>query len=135
MKNPISLFNREENSFLLTHLCNRLITETVPKNVCVGIICDGMAMIADLKEPITLSLSKAACLVLFELLTVSYEQWRKSNPNDDSASPMLVPANEHAERIALWQLEGALERTLPELFASNYPELLRESKTLLEDRA
>jgi len=92
-------------------------------------------MMADLKEPITLSLSKAACLILFELLTVSYEHWRKSNPNDDSASPMLVPANEHSERIALWQLEGALERTLPELFASNYAELLRESKTLLENRA
>ena len=92
-------------------------------------------MIADLEEPITLSLSKAACLVLFELLTVSYEHWRKSNPNDDSPSAMVVPANEHSERIALWQLEGALERTLPELFASNYAELLHESKTLLENRA
>lgn len=92
-------------------------------------------MTVDLKEPITLSLSKAVCLVLFELLTVSYEHWRKSNPNDDSPSPMLVPANEHSERTALWQLEGALERTLPELFASNYAELLRESKTLLESGA
>lgn len=93
-------------------------------------------MIADLKEPVTLSLSKAACLVVFELLTVCYEQWRKSNPNDDSASPMLGPANEHSDRIALWQLEGALERTLPELFSSNYVELLRESKTtLLENGA
>jgi hypothetical protein len=48
---------------------------------------------------------------------------------------MLVPANEHSERIALWQLKGALVRTLPELFSSNYKELLRESKTLLENRA
>jgi len=48
---------------------------------------------------------------------------------------MQVPANEHSERIALWQLEGALERTLPELFSNNYTELLRESKTLLENRA
>ena len=92
-------------------------------------------MIPDLKEPVTLSLSKAACLVLFELLTVSYEHWRKSNPNDDSLSPMLVPANELSERIALWHLEGALERTLPELFSSNYADLLRDSKTLLEHPA
>ncbi len=91
-------------------------------------------MIGDLEEPVSLSLSKAVCLVLFELLTVSYAHWRKANPSDASADAMLVPANEHSERIALWQLEGALERTLPELFSSNYPELLRESKTLLEKR-
>ena len=89
-------------------------------------------MIADLQEPVTLSLSKAACLVLFELLTESYIDWRRSNPNDASANPMLVSAKEHSERVALWQLEGMLEKTLPELFASNYSELLRESKTLLE---
>jgi|HubBroStandDraft_4_1064222.scaffolds.fasta_scaffold218122_2 hypothetical protein len=92
-------------------------------------------MIRDLEEPVTLSLSKAACLVLFELLTASYTHWRKSNPDDTSAGAMLVPANEHSERIALWQLEGALERTLPELFSNNYTELLRESKTHLENRA
>lgn len=92
-------------------------------------------MIADLEEPVSLSLSKATCLVLFELLTESYTRWRKSNRDDASASAMLVLANEHSERIALWQLEGALEKSLPELFSSSYTELLRESKTLLESRA
>jgi hypothetical protein len=48
---------------------------------------------------------------------------------------LLVQANEHSEQIVLWQLEGVLEKTLPELFSSNYTELLRESKTLLESRA
>ena len=86
----------------------------------------------DLEEPITFSLPKAVCLVLFELLTKSYAEWRKSNPNDASANAMQVTANEHSERIALCQLEGAVERTLPELFSSNYGALLREAKRLLE---
>jgi hypothetical protein len=89
-------------------------------------------MNSDLNEPISFSLPKAACLVLFELLTTSYEDWRKSNPNDASAAPMQVTAKEHAQRVALWRFEGALERTLPELFSSNYAELLRDSKGLLE---
>jgi hypothetical protein len=45
---------------------------------------------------------------------------------------MQVTAKEHAQRVALWRFEGALERTLPELFSSNYAELLRDSKELLE---
>ncbi len=85
----------------------------------------------DLSEQINIPLSKAACLVLFELLTTSYERWRMSNPDDDSAEPMLVSAKEYPERVALWQLEGALERTLPELFASSYVELIAESKRAL----
>jgi len=69
--------------------------------------------------------------VLFELLTSSYEEWRKLNPDDSSASPMQVTAEDHAQRAAFWKLEGALERTLPELFSSNYDELLAESKRVL----
>jgi len=76
----------------------------------------------DLNENINISLRKSACLVLFELLTLAYEQWRKLNPNDSSANPMQVTATEHAQRVALWRLEGALERALPELFSSNYGE-------------
>ena len=88
----------------------------------------------NLEEKVTLDINKSACLVLFELLTRSYEIWRKTNPNDDSASPMLIQANELAERKALWRLEGAIERTLPEVFFSNYAELISESKRLLETR-
>ena len=39
-------------------------------------------MESELKNELTILLSKAACLVLFELLTESYEQWRKANPDD-----------------------------------------------------
>jgi len=44
---------------------------------------------SDLKNAVTISLSKAACLVLFELLTDSYEAWRRDNPDDASADAML----------------------------------------------
>ena len=88
-------------------------------------------MTSELNQKVELSLSKSACLVLFELLSVSYEKWRKDNPDDALAGPMPVIAADQAERAALWQLEGALELTLPELFSSNYEELLKQSKRLL----
>jgi hypothetical protein len=83
---------------------------------------------------VTITLSKAACLVLFELLTVSYEAWRRDNPNDASADALLLNAQETSQRAALWELEGSLERTLPELFSSNYGDLLTESRRLLKER-
>jgi hypothetical protein len=60
--------------------------------------------------------------------------WRRENPDDASASAMLVNAEEGSQRAALWELEGSLERTLPELFSSNYGDLLMESKRLLQER-
>ena len=88
-------------------------------------------MNSDFGEAVDLSIPKAACLLLFELLTTAYEKWRPVNPDDRSADPMVISANNHAERIALWKLEGALERTLPEVFSSNYEELLEQSREFL----
>ncbi|MGB0063041.1 MAG: hypothetical protein WBP85_01230, partial [Terracidiphilus sp.] len=82
-------------------------------------------------EPVTLEMPKSACLLLFEMLTTAYELWRKANPDDASANPMVIAAQTHAERVALWKLEGVLERTLPELFSSNYEALLEESRQQL----
>lgn len=62
-------------------------------------------------ESVSITLEKSACLVLFELLASSYEQWRKDSPSDSTAAPMSVHAKEHGQRVALWQLEGAIERT------------------------
>jgi hypothetical protein len=84
-----------------------------------------------LNETVTLYLRKAACLVLYELLAKSYRRWRKSNPGDASRSPMQLNAKEYAQRRAVWRLEGALERAVPELFASDSAVLLKESKRLL----
>jgi hypothetical protein len=89
----------------------------------------------DLNESVTLEIRKSSCLILFELLTRSYESWRKENPEDSSAGTMTVNAYDHADRVALWHLEGALERTLPELFSSNYKELLKKSRTTLGKKA
>jgi hypothetical protein len=89
-------------------------------------------MDSSLNDKVAIDLPKSVCLVIFELLTRSYGVWRKENPNDGSADPMLVEAREFAQRRALWSLEGALERTLPELFSSNYAELLLEANRILE---
>jgi hypothetical protein len=85
-----------------------------------------------LDDKINLSLSKAECLTLFELLTKSYEIWRTDNPNDSSAAPLQVNAVERAQRVALWRLEGTIESTVVEVFAPNYVELVAASKALLE---
>ena len=89
-------------------------------------------MDTNLDDKVIIALPKSVCLVLFELLTRSYEAWRKNNPNDSSAGPQSVEAREFAQRKALWRLEGALERTLPEIFSSNYSELLSEARRMLE---
>jgi hypothetical protein len=83
-------------------------------------------------EEITLTLSKSDCLVIFELLTRSYDTWRMHNPDDSAASPLVVSAVRHGERRALWHLEGSIERTLPELFAADYSNLVEQSLRYLE---
>jgi hypothetical protein len=88
-------------------------------------------MDTSLDDNVAIDLPKSVCLVLFELLTQSYEAWRKSNPNDSSAGPLFIEAGEFAQRKALWRLEGALESTLPEIFSSNYSDLLSEAKQVL----
>jgi hypothetical protein len=45
---------------------------------------------------------------------------------------MTIEGRTHAERVAFWKLEGALERTLPELFSSNHRALLEEARKQLE---
>jgi len=84
-----------------------------------------------LNETVTLYLPKSACLVVYELLAKSYKHWRKANSDGSSAKSMLLNAKEYAERRAVWRLEGALERAVPELFARDSAVLLKESKRLL----
>jgi hypothetical protein len=89
-------------------------------------------MNSDLKENLSITLSKAAWLVLFELLATSNAEWSKANPDSysTSARPLQLKAD-HPERVALWWLENAIENRLPELFLSNYAELVEQSKRLL----
>jgi hypothetical protein len=79
------------------------------KSAVSGAIAESLKRVgieAGLQESIEIRLPKAVCLVLFELLAHSYEQWRKVNPDDASASPMVLEASHPAQRMATWQLEA-----------------------------
>jgi len=84
-----------------------------------------------LDEQVTISIPKGTLLVLFEFLAHSYEQWRESGneQRSDGTFALLIP--DSGERLALWQLEGAIERTLPEVFAPEYKDLVAEWKRKL----
>lgn len=85
----------------------------------------------NLNEPVQLTLTTAECLVIFELLTQSYEEWRKNNPNDASKAAMILEAKTLGQRRALWHLEGAIERTLVQIFHPDYKNLVQEADGLL----
>jgi hypothetical protein len=89
----------------------------------------------DLKENLSIELSKAAWLALFQLLVTSSAEWSKANPDsyNPSAKPLQLTA-EHPERVALWWLENAIENRLPNQFLRDNGELLREAKRLLAGR-
>jgi hypothetical protein len=79
----------------------------------------------EVDREVEIALPKSVLLVLFELLSASYEAWRKDNPDDSSANPLCVVAARNSERVALWRLEGAIERTLPEILSAEYDQLLQ----------
>jgi hypothetical protein len=83
----------------------------------------------DLKENLSITLSKAAWLVLFEWLMTSNAEWSKANPDSHgpSAKPLHLTA-EHPQRVALWWLENEIENRLP--FVLNAGSLA-EAKRLL----
>jgi len=84
-----------------------------------------------LDEQVTISLPKGTFLVLFEFLAHSYELWRRSeNPPPIEGTFVLVQPDP-GERTALWHLEGAIEKTLPEVFAPDYSDLVGEWKQKL----
>ena len=82
----------------------------------------------------TISMRKETLLVIFEFLARSYEDWRKSgiSPISDLSDESFVLSKPDAgERVALWRLEGEIERTLPEIFSSDYRELIASEKRRL----
>jgi hypothetical protein len=86
----------------------------------------------DLKENLSITLSKAAWLVLFEWLMTSNAEWSKANPDSHRLSPKpLQLTADHPQRVALWWLENAIENRLPFLLNA---ELLEEAKRLLAGR-
>ena len=77
-----------------------------------------------LDDPISISLPKGTLLVLFEFLAQSYEQWRGLGTEQPSNDTFVLTKPDAGERVALWHLEGAIERTLPEVFAPDYKDLV-----------
>ncbi len=66
-------------------------------------------------EKITIEFTKQEALVLFEMLV-----------NFLDGDQLLV--RDDAERAALWQLEGLLEKHLVEPFLENYSDLVKAAK-------
>ena len=69
-------------------------------------------------NPVTIELASDEALVLFEWLASS----------DFSRA---LPAPQEADRIAIWRLEGRLEKILVEPFAPNYVELVAAARRRL----
>jgi hypothetical protein len=80
---------------------------------------------------VNLSMRRETLLVIFEFLARSYDDWRKNaesptaNVADDS---FVLRKPDSGERVALWRLEGEIERTLPEIFSAEYEELVASEK-------
>lgn len=84
-------------------------------------------MDANLEEKISIELSKGELLVIFEFLARSYDAWRATGNPDENTFVLSPP--DAGERTILWRLEGAIERTLGEIFWPEYKELLEIAKS------
>ena len=77
----------------------------------------------------SISMSRDTLLVIFDFLTRSYEEWKEAGKQPDDTFVLCKP--DAGEIAALWRLEGAIERTLPEVFAPGYKELIAAEKKRL----
>ena len=84
---------------------------------------------------VAITMPTATWLVIFEFLSRSYEEWAKKEEWDkkkeltDTSFAFAQP--EAGERVAMWKLEGAIERTLPEIFSPEYETILTVEKAAL----
>jgi hypothetical protein len=72
-------------------------------------------------------------LVIFEYLARSFDEWTKTRktPDDLTDTDFVLSKPEPGERVALWRLEGQIEKTLPEIFNPEYQRFLAEEKQRL----
>ena len=75
-----------------------------------------------LDEKIPITLPKGTLMLLFDFLARSSDSWRRSGNRADDSFSLQKP--DAGERVALWHLEGEIERTLPEIFSSDFKELI-----------
>lgn len=84
---------------------------------------------------VAITTRRETLLVIFEFLARSYDGWRDSEniPRDEiSDATFVLLKPDTGERVALWRLEGEIESTLPEMFSSNYHELIKNEKVRLK---
>jgi hypothetical protein len=79
------------------------------------------------ERDVSVSLTKAEALVLFEWL-------HRNEDRNDSFTTDHYYIFDSSDRVALWSLSGALERTLVEPFLSNYTELVEAARADLRPR-
>ena len=89
-------------------------------------------MDANLEEKISIELTKGELLVIFEFLARSYDAWCESGNKEENTFVLSPP--DAGERIILWHLEGAIERTLAEIFSPEYRDLIERAKQTAIDR-
>ncbi len=83
---------------------------------------------------VNLSMRRETLLVIFEFLARSHDDWSKKAEileacvSDDS---FVLRKPDSGERVALWRLEGEIERTLPEIFFAEYHDLIAREKQRL----
>jgi len=87
---------------------------------------------------VSISMRKETLLVIFEFLARSYDSWSKSceaNGRLASDGTFALSKPDLGELAALWYLEGEIQRTLPEIFSSDYSEILSKEKQRLRAHA
>ncbi|HEY2912084.1 MAG TPA: hypothetical protein VGK21_01880 [Candidatus Angelobacter sp.] len=83
-------------------------------------------MDTNLEEKISIELSKGELLVIFEFLARSYDAWQEAGNTKENTFVLSPP--DVGERIILWRLEGEIERTLAEIFSTEYRDLVGRAK-------
>ncbi|SRR2546429_10628 len=86
-------------------------------------------------EFVDLKMRRETLLVIFEYLARSHDEWSKTGkaPDDYSDSTFVLSRPDPGERVALWRLEGEIERTLPDIFDPEYKELITAEKKRLSE--
>jgi hypothetical protein len=86
-------------------------------------------------EFVEVKMRRATLLVIFEYLARSHDEWSKTGqvPGDYSESTLVPSRPDPGGRVALWRLEGEIERTLPEIFDPDDNELIAMEKKRLSE--
>jgi hypothetical protein len=86
-------------------------------------------------EFVDLKMRRTTLLVIFEFLARSHDEWSKTGkvPGDRFDTTFVLSKPDPGERVALWQLEGEIERTLPDIFGPDYQDLIAAEKRRLSE--